>query len=952
MDELHPGLYEMLVTEGLQHQLDDLAGRLPVERRRLRSAEAADRISWHLSHQIERALADVADDDRVQVGVQVARALLDRLGEMVEVDVDPSVTPVEPGSVLHAILGRRPDGRPDEVTVPLTPLLDTTLLTNAPGEPSLWNQLRSEITSADGIDVVMAFIRQSGIRPLLEDLRRHVAAGRPLRVLTTTYTGSTERRALDQLVDLGAEVRISYDLSTTRLHAKAWVFHRHSGFSTAYVGSSNLTHSAQVTGLEWNVRASAARNARVIEKFTAVFDSYWSGGDFVPYDGGQFDDEQQRAGRTDRGPQVILSPIELRPFPFQERLLELVELARRQDHHRNLLVAATGTGKTVIAALDYARLRDRLARSRLLFIAHREEILDQSLATFRYALREPAFGEKWVGGVHPRRFEHVFASIQSLHRLHARDFGSLAPDHFDVVIVDEFHHAAAPSYTRVLDHLRPVELLGLTATPERSDGLPILHWFDDRIAAELRLWDAIDQQHLVPFMYFGIHDGLDLREVPWRRGRGYDVAALTDAYTSTEAWARLVVQEVARHADVGSMRALGFCVSIEHARFMAGHFRRHGIAAVAVWGDSPHADREEALRDLAAGRVQVVFSVDLFNEGVDVPAVDTVLLLRPTESPTLFLQQLGRGLRRSPGKPFCTVLDFVGVHRQEFRFDRTYRALLGGSRRDVERAVQDQFPFLPAGCNMQLDRKASEIVLRSLRSAIPSRWPSKVDELRSLRRDRPDIDLAGFLDESGLDLDDVYDGGKSWSDLAEAAGAPVAAAGPHERELRRAIGRMLHVDDHERIATYRTLLERAAPPNVATLPERQRRLLHMLVASVGDRAVSKEATVQSAVDLLWHHPQVRAELLDLLGVLDDRVDHLHLPLSTHSEVPLQIHARYRRIEILAAFGGRRRRRSRRGRAASTRSRPPTPSSSRSRSTRAAGASPPPRATATTPSAAR
>jgi superfamily II DNA or RNA helicase/HKD family nuclease len=901
VDELHPGLSETLVTEGLQQQLDDLADRLPVERRRLRSAEAADRISWHLSHQIERALADVADDDRVQVGVQVARALLERLGQMVGVGVDATAAPVEPASVLHAVLGRRPDGRPDEVAVPLIPLLDTTLLTNAPGEPSLWTQLRSEITSADRIDVVMAFIRQSGIRPLLDDLRHHVAAGRPLRVLTTTYTGSTERHALDRLVELGAEVRISYDLSTTRLHAKAWVFHRRSGFSTAYVGSSNLTHSAQVTGLEWNVRASAARNAGVVEKFTAVFDSYWSGGDFVPYDGARFDDEQRRAGRTDRGPQVILSPIELRPFPFQERLLELVELARQQGHHRNLLVAATGTGKTVIAALDYARLRSTLRRSRLLFIAHREEILDQSLATFRYALREPAFGEKWVGGAHPTHFEHVFASIQSLQR-QAGDLGALAPDHFDVVIVDEFHHAAAPSYTRVLDHLRPVELLGLTATPERSDGLPVLHWFDDRIAAELRLWDAIDQQHLVPFMYFGIHDGLDLREIPWHRGRGYDSAALTGAYTSTDAWARLVVQQLTRHVDAGSMRALGFCVSIEHARFMANHFRRHGIAAAAVWGDSTHAEREAALRDLAAGRVQVVFSVDLFNEGVDVPAVDTVLLLRPTESPTLFLQQLGRGLRRSPGKPFCTVLDFVGLHRREFRFDRIYRALLGGSRRDVERAVREQFPFLPAGCNMQLDRKASEIVLRSLRDAIPSRWPSKVDELRSLRRDRPDLDLAGFLDESGLDLDDVYDGGKSWSDLMEAAGAPVAAAGPGERDLRRAIGRMLHVDDHERITAYTGLLAQPAPPDVATLPERQRRLLHMLVASVGDRALTKDATLQAAVDLVWAHEQVRAELLELLGVLAARIDHVQLPLSTHREVPLQIHARYRRIEILAAFG--------------------------------------------------
>ncbi len=896
MDELGPGLYETLVTEGLKAQLDLLALRLSTERRSLRAAETPDRIAWHLSREIERALADVGDDERAQVGLKVARALLSRLGDLVE--VDRTAMPVDPAVVLHAILRRRPDGSPDVIVEPLIPLLDTTLLTNAPGEPSLWSQLRSEIESADRIQVVMAFIRRSGIGPLLDSLRRHCEAGRSLRMLTTTYTWSTERRALDQLVDLGADIRISYDVSTTRLHAKAWVFRRNSGFSTAYVGSSNLTHSAQVTGLEWNIRVSAARNPDVVAKFGAVFDSYWEGGDFVPYELEQFEEEQRRGDRSDTGPYVILSPIELRPEPFQERLLELIGVSRLQGHHRNLLVAATGTGKTVIAALDYGQLRQRLSRARLLFVAHREEILDQSLATFRYALRDASFGEKWVGGSRPTRFDHVFASIQSLN---ANSLANLPADHFDVVIVDEFHHAAATSYEHVLDHLGPVELLGLTATPERSDGLPILHWFDERIAAELRLWDAIDQQYLAPFMYFGIHDGLDLRQIPWRRGRGYDEQALTAAYTSSDAWARLVVQQVAQHADPSQMKCLGFCVSIDHARFMARHFSGHGIPALAVWGDSPRVERESALRDLAKGRVRAVFSVDLFNEGVDVPAVDTVLMLRPTESPTLFLQQLGRGLRRSTGKTSCTVLDFVGTHRKEFRFDRRYRALLGGTRRDVEQAVVQQFPFLPAGCHMQLDQKASEVVLRSLREAIRSRWPSKVEELRSLRRERADIDLAGFLDESGLELEDIYDGAKSWSDLREAAGVSGIAVGPHEVQLRRAIGRLLHIDDQERIGAYQRILS-SPPPRIDTLSERDRRLIHMLVAAVGDRVISRDVTIQGAADILWAHPTVRAELRELLGVLADRVDHVHVPLPGHSDVPLQIHARYSRIEILAAVG--------------------------------------------------
>jgi superfamily II DNA or RNA helicase/HKD family nuclease len=886
-----------LVTEGLVSRLEGVAHGFSPQHRALRAAEAADRIAWHLSHEIERSLADVGEEARVRIAVAVARSLLDRLGELVA--VDPGAVPVDPATVLHAILRRRPDGSPDIIGEPLIPLLDTTLLTNAPGEPSLWNQLRSELESSDAVDLVMAFIRRSGIAPLLEALRHHCDAGGDVRVLTTTYTGSTERRALDQLVDLGAQLRISYDLSSTRLHAKAWTFHRTSGFSTVYVGSSNLTHSAQVTGLEWNVRVSAARNPDVVAKFDAVFDSYWAGGDFVPYEAEQFDAEQRRAGRVDKGPQIILSPIELEARPFQARLLELIEVSRQRGHHRNLLVSATGTGKTVMAALDYARLRHQLDRARLLVIAQSEDILNQSLATFRYALRDPSFGEKWVGGARPTRFEHVFASIQSLN---ATKFEDLATDHFDVVVVDEFHHAAAPSYERVLNHVAPLELLGLTATPERSDGLPILHWFDERIAAELRLWDAIDQQYLSPFMYFGIHDGLDLRAVPWRRGRGYDVDALNAAYTSSDAWARLVVKQVSEHADIGAMRCLGFCVSIQHAQFMAHHFNRHGIAAVAIWGDSPRDEREGALRDLAEGRVRVVFSVDLFNEGVDVPAVDTVLLIRPTESPTLFLQQLGRGLRKASGKPFRTILDFVGTHRKEFRFDRRYRALLGGTRRTVESAVRQRFPFLPAGCFMDLDQKASEIVLRSLRDSIPSRWSAKVDELRSLRLDRPDIDLEEFLIESGLDVEDVYDGGRTWSDLREAAGMKVLPAGPYEAALRRAVRRVLHVDDEERISAFRSLLSRPDAPLVDPMPERERRLLHMLVAVIADRALARESTLQEATGLLWQHPQLRAEMLELLVVLEDRLDHIHASLATHPDVPLQIHARYSRIEILAAFG--------------------------------------------------
>ncbi len=890
------GLYETLLTEALAAQLEGLDAALTVDRGKLHEAEAADRLALHLGRVIERALASLDRTKRVELGAALARKLIDLVVAETKANALAPERPIEGGELLHAVLGKLPDGRAETIERPLIPLLDTTLLTNAPGEPRVGSQVLAEVHSADRIDVVMAFIRKSGIAPMLDALRAHCEAGRALRVLTTTYTGSTEAAALEQLAALGAEVRVSYDHSSTRLHAKAWLFHRRSGFSTAYIGSSNLTHSAQVAGLEWNVRASGARNPSVLSKVAAVFESYWNGGDFVPYDAEQFKEYAAPKVRQ----LFELSPLEVRPEPFQARLLEEIALSRARGHHKNLLVSATGTGKTVMAALDYGSLRETLPRARLLFVAHRAEILEKSMATFRHALRDHAFGELWVGGSKPDRFEHVFASIQSLS---AAGLDSLAPDHFDVVIIDEFHHAGAKSYRTLLEHLRPHELLGLTATPERSDNLPVLEWFDGRIAAELRLWDAIDQHRLVPFAYYGVHDGVDLRAVEWRRGRGYDVDGLSKVLTGDDARARLVLKELARRVDdIGRVRALGFCVSVEHARFMARLFRENGVPATAIWADTPEDERRQALVDLKDLKVNVVFSVDLFNEGIDVPAVDTLLMLRPTESATLFLQQLGRGLRRNAGKTICTVLDFIGIHRHEFRFDKRLRGLLGGTRSSVAKQVEGGFPFLPAGCHMELDAVAASVVLESIKRAVPSNWSAKVDELRSLAQAQPGPTLRSFLEETSLELEDIYAGNKSWSDLRQDAGLALAPPGPQEEILRRACGRLLHVDDQARLDRYRALVSSEAPPELESLSPHDVRYLRMLVAAVADRALTKTTTLAEGAAILWRHPQVRRELIELIDVLDDRISHVAPPLSTHPDVPLAIHARYTRIEILAAFG--------------------------------------------------
>ncbi len=897
MPRLTRGLHERLVTRLLERDLEALESHLSAERIALRDADAADRLALHLSRVVERAIDALPDKQRAALGADLTRRLIAELTRDQTLEQFVDETPLEPPSSLRAINAALPDGHPETIAQPLIPLLDTTLLTNAPGEPSVGHQLHAEVASADRIDLVMAFIRRTGVRPLRDALMRHVEAGRSLRVLTTVYTGSTEADALEMLQQLGADVRVSYDTTGTRLHAKAWLFHRESGFSTAYVGSSNLTHSAQVSGLEWNVRVSEARNRAVIEKLAAVFESYWQQPDFEPYDRERF---ASAIGRERPVLSLHLPPTEIRLEPFQERLLEQIALAREEGRHRNLLVSATGTGKTVMAAVDYARLRTRLPRARLLFIAHREEILTQAQATFAHALRDPSFGERWVSGDRPTRWEHVFASIQSLN---ANSLEQLDPAHFDVVIIDEFHHAAASSYERVLSRVQPRELLGLTATPERSDGLPILQWFDHRIGAELRLWDAIDQHRLVPFSYFGVTDSLDLSEIPWTRGRGYDSATLTGVITSTDVWARQVLKQCAEYlGPLNGVRALGFCVSVEHARYMARIFAEHGVSARSVDGSTPTAEREGALRALANGTVNVVFSVDLFNEGVDVPAVDTLLMLRPTDSPVLFVQQLGRGLRKAEGKSLCTVLDFVGQHRREFRFDRRLSALLGGSRKHVEQQVELGFPFLPAGCQMQLEPVAKERILASIRQSVPTRRAERARELAALARENEGITLSEYLEESGLSLEELYARpNDSWTGLREMAGLPIGDAGPYEAVLRRAIGRLLHVDDRERLDTWRTWLSTTHALD-AEAQTREARLVRMLLTQVLETVADKAPTFAVGTELLRAHPAVCDEIVQLCDVLSQRVSHLSTPLGGLADVPLRVHARYSRREILVASG--------------------------------------------------
>ena len=892
-DELRQGLYDIILSDALATRVADLgATHLRAQLDAVDPAELPDRIGEIIGRWAHGAVSATPTDKRAEMALALTADFLDALIATSAISAGPEYRLASALQRLVAVEPISPSGEPIPIARPLTPLRDTVLMTNARDQPTVGTEIAAEIDSADSIDLVLAFIRWTGVRDLLPALRRHTEAGKAVRVITTTYTGSTELRAVQALAAAGAHVKVSYDTASTRLHAKAWCFRRDTGFSTAYIGSSNLTFSAQVTGREWNVRVSERRNPDLIEAFDRVFETYWADPHFEPFDEEQFAEATARTVDDS-----IATPFRIEPYPFQRQILEQLEVERRRGRLHNLVVAATGTGKTVVAALDYLQLQNRLDRSRLLFVAHRKEILESSRTTFRHVLQNGSFGELWVGGARPTRWEHVFASIQSLS---TRDLQALNPEQFDVVIVDEFHHAAAATYTALLDHVRPVQLLGLTATPERTDNLDILRWFDGRMAVELRLWDALEQDLLSPFHYYGIHDGTDLRTVTWRRGRGYDATELTNVYTGDDLWVGKVLAAVREKVgDPRRMRALGFGVSIAHCEFLADRFNRAGIRARAVSAETKADERDGALRALASGDVAILFSVDLFNEGIDVPVVDVVLMLRPTESATVFLQQLGRGLRRSLGKDVLTVLDFVGHHIKSFRFDLRFRRMLGRSRREIERDVVDDFPYLPAGCQIKLDSVAKEIVLTNIRTSLPSTWRQRIAELRELG----DVSLAAYLRETGLELDDVYQGGHYWTELRRQAGVLAAAeALDTEPRLGRGVSRLTHLDDLDRIESYARFLEADHPTAAQDTDERTVRQLQGLLLTLLNPKKGELNAFDEATEHLWRHAALRQELLEALPLLEDQVTHLHAPLGLLQPVPLQVHATYTREEVLAAFG--------------------------------------------------
>ncbi|WP_369796205.1 DUF3427 domain-containing protein [Phycicoccus sp. Root101] len=889
------GLYESLITRELEARLamDSSSVKRTATRASIDTAAEPDILSRHVSDVLVRVLREQRDPER---RLALVNRLVRDLGapELTLAASSQLLSVSVPGSPgqAHRDLSRRPS----------TPLSDAALLTNAHGEPGMGHEIQAELASADRVDVIMAFVKWYGLRLFEDQLSQLRERGTPLRVITTTYMGATERAAIDRLVrDFGAEVRIQYDNQRTRLHAKAWLFRRATSFDTAYVGSSNLSRAAMLDGVEWNVRLSSVATPSLVQKFAATFDSYWNDVTFERYDPetdrDRLDDALAEAAGNKSHDRVTLtlSGLEVRPYPYQQEMLDQLEVERLvHGRHRNLLVAATGTGKTVIAALDYRRLAEAVpVRPSLLFIAHRREILQQSLRTYREVLGDAGFGELYVDGKRPERWDHVFASVQSLS---SYGIEKIPPGTYQIVVIDEFHHAQAQTYQRILEHLNPRELLGLTATPERGDGVDVRDFFGGHTAAELRLWDALKADLLTPFHYFAVADGMDLTGVDWKGG-AYVSAELSDLFTGGDARARIILKALRdKVATLSTMKALGFCVSRAHAHYMARIFNEAGIKAVAVLGDTKTHERDQAITDLRSGFVQVLFTVDVFNEGVDVPAINTVLFLRPTESPTVFLQQLGRGLRRANDKAVLTALDFVGHHRKEFRFDKRFRAMTGSTRAQLERDIETGFPFLPAGTQIVLDRQSAELVLENIRSQVTKRWASVTAELRA----HPTASLGAFLAESGVELADVVRADRSWSRLRRDSGLTVPGGGDLEESLLKRVRAFVHVDDPDRAAGYLRWLADDAPHYDAADPSLQafgRMLFFSLWPSGGGFK-----TYAAGLEALRDEPAARQDLRAVIQLGLEGATRVTTRLDGALGLrPLRVHARYTREELVAAL---------------------------------------------------
>lgn len=539
----------------------------------------------------------------------------------------------------------------------------------------LYYQLIQSLKKADSVDIIVSFLMESGVKMLLEELDNALKRGAKIRILTGNYLGITQPSALYLLKKkLGSRVDMRfYNEKERSFHPKSYIFH-YERYSDIYIGSSNISRSALTSGIEWNYRFSSVSDPKNYEKFYQVFEDLFEHHSII------IDNEELKRYSQNWHRPAVAKDLERYEYSHQNeenesedtkvRLLYeprgaqiealcALEDTRAEGAKRALVQAATGVGKTYLAAFDSK------SYERVLFVAHREEILKQAAASFRNVRNSEDYGF-FTGEEKSTDKSVIFASVATLGRSEYLSEKYFAPDYFQYLVIDEFHHAVNEQYQRIVKYFKPQFLLGLTATPERMDGRNIYELCDYNVPYEISLKDAINKGMLVPFHYYGIYDDTDYSGLHLIRGR-YDEKELNETYIGNVHRHDLIYKYYCKY---GSKKALGFCCSRAHAEEMAKEFCERGIPSVAVYSNANGTYSEErgkAIKKLKSGEIRVIFSVDMFNEGVDITSVDMVMFLRPTESPIVFLQQLGRGLRRSKGKEYLNVLDFIGNYEKAGR---------------------------------------------------------------------------------------------------------------------------------------------------------------------------------------------------------------------------------------------------------------------------------------------
>lgn len=913
---LHPGLYEQVINNTLNSELSEVPevrkSTAPID-----TAEASKVLAQYLTDVVQKGLENVQDNGGgIEAQIQLANEIVSTIQTTTH---EPNFALLGVDQRAEQLLALLQDNDPrlaagksaKEMVRPETSIAQSSLFTGAIHEPQMYTELKKEIVSADRIDMLVSFIKWSGLRLIMDELRQFTQNGGELRIITTSYMGATDVKAIEELRQLpNTKIKVSYDTKRTRLHAKTYVFYRNTGFTTAYVGSSNLSNAAISSGLEWNVKVTKKDLTETIDKIAATFESYWNSNEFEYYEEGQRERliRALKAEKYSEINNIDIYTLDILPYSYQQEILDKLEAERTvRGYNRNLVVAATGTGKTVISALDYKRFcRQHPGQPcRLLFVAHREEILKQSMYTFRAVLKDANFGNLFVGSHKADSIDHLFISIQTFN---SQDFTTKTDaDFYDYIVVDEFHHAAAPTYQKLLVYYQPQILLGLTATPERMDGKNILDYFGGRIAAEIRLPEAIDRKLLCPFQYFGVTDTVDLSSLKWRTG-GYDKNELSNLYTFSglvaERRADLVVNSILKYVtDINEVKGLGFCVSIEHARFMADYFNAHGVPSMALTGDSPDEERNAAKQRLVSGEIRFIFVVDIYNEGVDIPEVNTVLFLRPTESLTVFLQQLGRGLRMAENKECLTVLDFIGQANKKYNFEEKFAALLSNTTRSVSREIKEGFLSAPKGCYIQLEKIAARYVLDNI-CASYDRTSGLVARAASFTEDTGlPLTLGNLLDYYHLDPRAIYSKKLCFGRLCVRAGMVSDFTEPLEETMTRAFMRFSVVDSRRWIRFLLNLLPRLDNTDFAALSPAEQRMLQMFYVTVWGKAAEHwdDESVLDNLYTLSDSPTLLGELQTLLRYQYSRIDFIDEPVDVGFDCPLDLHCTYTRDQRLVAL---------------------------------------------------